>query len=164
MNIGGGALITTRTRNGIRSLMPVYEDNYRLMLRWMPSLPAIRRPVSLLLDGTPGIRLCIHECGPYTSSGHVSQPFSLHGPRYLRDLVIGFRVYHDAQLIEVLAYQGRSRFAPHYPYPNRDLRSPFEKRQVNLFLGEWLRARLRLGQRFDGVRDCAHVTDLKVEN
>ncbi len=144
--------------------MPVYEDNYRLMLCWMPALPAIRRPVSLLLDGSSGIRISIHECGRYTSSGIVSQAFSAQGPRFLRDLVIGFRVCHDAQLLEVLAYQGRTRFAPYYPYPNRDLRSPLEKRQVNLFIGEWLRARLRHGQCFDTACDGAHVTDLKVEN
>jgi uncharacterized protein len=156
-------MLSTATIRGVRSLMPLYEENYRLMLGWMPALRAIRVPVSLMLDGHPEIRVSVLECSRYTSSGLISQAFAFREPRFLRDLLIGFRVYHDAQLLEVIAYQGRARFAPYYPYPNRYMRSPHEKRQVNLFIGEWLRSRLHLGQRFDRPCDALHVTDLKVE-
>lgn len=145
------------TRSGIRSLMPVYEENYRLMLRFAPGLRAVRAPVTLMLDGVPGIRVSILECSRHTGTGLISQSLTCHQPRFLRDLLIGFRVYHDAQVFEVVAYQGHARFAPHYPYPNRDMHSPFEKRRVNLFAGEWLRSRLRLGQRLeraDGIPTC----------
>jgi uncharacterized protein len=153
----GKPMPPTAIKPCIRSLMPVYEQNYRLMMRFMPGLRSVRAPLTLMLDGLPAIRVSILECGPWTGSGLISQALACHQPRFLRDLLIGFRVYHDAQLLEVVAYQGRTRFAPYYPYPNRDMRSPFEKRRVNLFLGEWLRSRLRLGQRLEaagGVPTC----------
>ncbi len=146
-------MLTTANKSCIRSLMPVYEDNYRLLACFMPGLRRCRTPATLLLDGLPGIRVSLLECGRYTTSGLISQAFSHHQPRFFRDLLIGFRACHDARLVEVVAYQGRARFAPYYSYPNRDMRSPLEKRQVNLFLGEWLRARLRLGQRLEGPEE-----------
>lgn len=148
----------------IRSLMPVYEDNYRLMMQWMPALRGIRLPVSLLSTSMPLIHVSVLECTPYTSTVFIRHGFGLREHRLLRDIGFRFRIYHDARLLEVLAYQGRSRFAPFHPWPNPDMLDPFEKRQVNLFIGEWLRCRLRLGQRLEAPAAVLHVTDLKVEN
>ncbi len=146
-------MLTTAGKPCIRSLMPLYEENYRLLTRFMPGLRGLRVPATLMLDGLPAIRVSLLECSRYTTSGLICQAFAHHQPQFLRDLLIGFRACHDAQLVEVLAYQGRARFAPYYRYPNRDMRSPLEKRQVNLFLGEWLRARLRRGQSLDVPAD-----------
>lgn len=124
----------------IRSLMPVYEANYRLMSGLMPAIGGVRVPTSFVLAGYPRISLSILECAPYTSEAALVHSFGVCNGRLLKDMEMRLRIYHDARLLEVLSYQGRGRFAPIYAYPNEGMLSPFEKRQVNVFLGEWLRA------------------------
>ena len=51
----------------------------------------------------------------------------------------GVRVYHDAKAAEVIAFQDQRRFKAVYGYPNRQMRHPDEKVQINRFLGEFLR-------------------------
>ncbi|MCZ6710736.1 MAG: DUF1249 domain-containing protein, partial [Gammaproteobacteria bacterium] len=48
------------------------------------------------------------------------------------------RLYHDARSAEVVEYQREGHFRAVYDYPNRDMRLPDEKAQVNRFLGEFL--------------------------
>ncbi|ODC02520.1 hypothetical protein BFW38_02120 [Terasakiispira papahanaumokuakeensis] len=59
------------------------------------------------------------------------------------------RVYHDAQMAEVVAYQ--SRYAQHgrYEYPNDAMFQPDEKVQLNGFLGEWLKHCMAYGHSQD---------------
>jgi len=131
---------TERKVASIRSLMPVYEENYRLIRQLVPAFPAIRVPTTLILADYPRISFSILECAPYTSVVALCHSFGICDGRLLKDMEMRLRAYHDARLIEVISYQGHGRFAPVYPYPNEDMLSPFEKRQVNAFLGEWLSA------------------------
>ena len=83
------------------------------------------------------IEVCIVDRGPYTTTltlAHALMP--QHGAIPLLSLTV--RAYHDARLAEVIGYQNQSRFNPYYDYPNQQMRQRFEKRQVNLFLSEWL--------------------------
>ena len=48
------------------------------------------------------------------------------------------RLYHDAQLAEVIGFANRRRVLPLYDYPNPAMHQPDEKAQWNRFLGEWL--------------------------
>jgi len=48
------------------------------------------------------------------------------------------RIYHDAQLAEVISYQGHSRILSKYPYPNQKMFHRDEKRQANYLLNDWL--------------------------
>lgn len=48
------------------------------------------------------------------------------------------RMYHDARLAEVLAWEGHKRLRPRYEYPNQSMYQSDEKFQLNRFLGEWL--------------------------
>lgn len=48
------------------------------------------------------------------------------------------RLYHDAHLAEVLAYQSSRRFLPRYQYPNPQMLHVDEKQQLNLLLRDWL--------------------------
>lgn len=49
------------------------------------------------------------------------------------------RLYHDANMAEVVAFQQQHCPAPQQHYPNRRLHQPDEKAQWNRFLGDWLR-------------------------
>jgi len=48
------------------------------------------------------------------------------------------RLYHDAQMAEVLASRQVQYFKSRYDYPNRLMQQPDEKYQVNKFLSQWL--------------------------
>jgi uncharacterized protein YqiB (DUF1249 family) len=60
------------------------------------------------------------------------------------------RLYHDARLAEVTAYQGQAGFAPVHPYPNPEMRHRDEKQRLNEFLGDWLFYCLARGHQFAG--------------
>ena len=51
---------------------------------------------------------------------------------------LSVRLYHDARSAEVVEYQRDGYFRAVYDYPNRHMRLPDEKAQVNRFLGEFL--------------------------
>lgn len=130
--------MTVRTAPGLRSLMPIYEGNYRSLAQLVPGLRSMQVPASFVLSDLPRIRMSVVECCKYTALlafSHALAP----GAGRVPDLALKVRMCHDARVAEVIGYQGRSRFAAVYPYPNQDMHGVFEKRQVNLFLGEWLR-------------------------
>ncbi|MBK9131062.1 MAG: DUF1249 domain-containing protein [Gammaproteobacteria bacterium] len=137
--------MTVRTAPGLRSLMPIYEGNYRSLAQLVPGLRSMQAPVSFVLSDLPRIRLSIVETCKYTAMLAFSHSLAPGADR-IPDLALAVRMCHDARVAEVIGYQGRARFAAVYPYPNKDMHGVFEKRQVNLFLGEWLRF-CRLGGR-----------------
>ena len=61
------------------------------------------------------------------------------------------RLYHDAQVAEVLACQHVSRFKARYDYPNLEMLLPDEKRQINLLLRDWLNLCSRRGYQNTGL-------------
>lgn len=56
------------------------------------------------------------------------------------------RVYHDAATAEAVAYQGHRGFEARYATPNGHMYHQDEKKQINEFLGEWLRLCLSAGR------------------
>jgi len=59
---------------------------------------------------------------------------------------IKVRLYHDAQMAEVLASRQIRYFKSRYDYPNRLMQQPDEKYQVNRFLSQWLKHCLEDGR------------------
>ncbi len=56
------------------------------------------------------------------------------------------RIYHDASTAEVISRQGHRNVQARYPIFNPKMYHADEKKQVNLFLGEWLSLCLREGR------------------
>lgn len=130
--------MTIRTAHGLQSLMPIYEGNYRSLAQLVPGLRSMQYPATFILSDLPRIRMSVVECCKYTALLAFTHSLMSDAQR-VPDLALKVRMCHDARVAEVIGYQGRSRFAAVYAYPNRDMHGMFEKRQVNLFLGEWLR-------------------------
>ncbi|MBL4865426.1 MAG: DUF1249 domain-containing protein [Pseudomonadales bacterium] len=61
------------------------------------------------------------------------------------------RMYHDAQMAEVLSFQRNRYLQATYAYPNDKMYQPDEKAQNNAFLGEWLSYCLANGVSLDAV-------------
>ena len=66
--------------------------------------------------------------------------------RWLRNLNIEVRAYHDARMLEVGMFQSHRRIEPRYQYPNENMMQQDEKYQQNRFLADWLENSLANGR------------------
>lgn len=90
------------------------------------------------LAGTQ-IELSLLERSRYTLLVSIRQSFTQgKDVCLLSDLRFKVRLYLDAKVAEVVSYQGQYPFLPRYPYPNKHMFHPDEKRQTNLVLYDWL--------------------------
>ena len=60
------------------------------------------------------------------------------------------RIYHDAQMAEVISFDNHQPLQVKYDYPNSKMYQSNEKSQLNLFLGEWLSHCLQYGHALEG--------------
>lgn len=97
----------------------------------------------------------ILERSPYTTTLYWRQLPLFHASPWLSSPKLTIRLYNDAKLAEVLAWEGHRRLRPRYDYPNKAMYLADEKRQLNRFLAEWLE--LSLAQA--SVADIQFVTD-----
>lgn len=122
-----------RYRVDLAAALAECEANYARLLRLLPGFEYDTHAFGV----GPHLQLHIEvtERSPYTTTLEISQPaaaIATVAPR------LTARVYHDARLVEVVAFTSRRRVQPHYDYPNPAMYQPDEKAQWNRFLGEWL--------------------------
>lgn len=89
--------------------------------------------------------LKITERSPYTTTLELSRTAVAYSSQWLAMPKLTLRMYHDAKLAEVLAWEGHKRLRPRYDYPNQAMYQSDEKYQLNRFLGEWLNLCLQHG-------------------
>jgi len=97
-------------------------------------------------------QLRILERSPYTTTLQLSQTTIASTSTWLRMPRLTVRMYHDAKLAEVLAWEGHKRLRPRYEYPNQAMYHADEKLQINQFLGEILSRCLQEGHHVDDVK------------
>lgn len=134
----------------INKLMWIFEANYDRLVTLAPCLDAVEAPVRSSVDGLMDLYLEVLERSRYTTTVSLTQYLNVDG-RLVPDPCMRIRLYHDARVAEVLAYQNQSRFKHEYPYPNRKMHQRHEKRLLNQFLAEWLTYCIARGYRFDHV-------------
>lgn len=134
----------------INKLMWVFEANYDRLLMLIPRLGDLHDPIKASVEGLTDLHLEIIDRSRYTTTIKLTQYLNYNG-RLLPNPHMRIRLYHDAKVAEVLAYQNQTRFKHEYPYPNPKMHQRHEKRQLNLFLGEWLTYCIARGYRFDPV-------------
>lgn len=121
--------------NGLR------QDEYRFMVtrgqqEWLQILQVIER-------------------SRYTTTFQFRQSPVAPITRWLQMPCLTVRMYHDAKVAEVLAWEGHKRLRPRYEYPNQSMYHSDEKLQINLFLGECLSLSLNQGRCVDDVLPAA---------
>ena len=89
------------------------------------------------------------ERSPYTTTLSWRQIPLIHSSPWLSSPKLTVRLYEDAKLAEVLAWENHRRLRPRYDYPNKAMYLADEKRQLNRFLAEWLSLCLHSGQSAD---------------
>ncbi|WP_339618180.1 DUF1249 domain-containing protein [uncultured Gilvimarinus sp.] len=115
------------------------EANYLLLSKLTPEL-AVRDAWQFAVERAGKsweMRIEVTERMRYTTTVRVARQDE-RDSSWLQLPQLTVRLYHDAQLAEVLAWEGHRRLQVRYSYPNRDMYQADEKAQFNRFLGEWL--------------------------
>ncbi len=122
-------------RPNIPRWLTICSRNYVGLLKLLPDLDT--ENLSYAFDALKNqYTITVIECTRYTTTLQCVQ--SNRGlPSYLKaDMTV--RLYHDAQVAEVLSWQKSSRLDAKYPYPNAQMHQPNERELSDRFLAEWI--------------------------
>lgn len=126
--------------------MWVFEENYRLLQRLLPEFDQGGDRLVLADQEGEELELLILERCRYTTMVSLSKPFNIDG-EWLPDLSMQLRVYHDARVVEVAAYQGCYRIPSRYQVQSQGRHHKDDKRQINFLLHDLFLYCIRLGYR-----------------
>ncbi len=89
------------------------------------------------------VRIRLIESCKYTDTLYLEQ---IHNAgKWLNNPQMTVRIYHDANMAEVISCCRNRRIQGVNDYPNRFMHHPDEKIQINAFLAEWLNFCLKFG-------------------
>lgn len=123
----------------LQELSSLAEKNYLRFFKLFPQMEAgSERTFIIRGSGEHEARIIIRveEVHPYTTMLEIIQQGL--SPEWIQPPRMQVRLYHDANMAEVLSYQNQKRFEGRYQYPNPTMRLPDEKLQLNRFLADWL--------------------------
>jgi len=153
MRYTGKQVVHPGVRAGdLPALMELYELNYIQLRRLVPDLDAVQQRSVSKLTGALDLYLTILERTRYTTTLNLSYRFAGSGTSYLAPDV-QVRVYHDAQLAEVLSHSRRHGRANGGQGPSHARYALQTKWQMNRFLHKWLGYCLHQGHGFSPARE-----------
>lgn len=126
----------TRYVPKLANMHQVCEHNYARLLSLLPDCDTESLAYHFQVNASLKYQMTIIESSRYTSTIEMSQRCS-EGPEFMRPNVV-VRLYHDAQMAEVISSQHIGALKPSYEYPNSKMYQRNEKELVNQFLAEWL--------------------------
>lgn len=112
------------------------ERNYAQLNRYLSDDTSCGQSIVIQISQQHQYRISVTDIARFTTTLQIE----LVDERsyYFRPNFI-VRLYHDAQVAEVLSCQQISRVKARYDYPNQHMLMPDEKRQINLLLRDWLK-------------------------
>ncbi|NKF49484.1 DUF1249 domain-containing protein [Shewanella sp. WXL01] len=120
----------------VSGFLSLCTRNYGHILKWLPEHAEVEDCWNVVGEfGTLTVKLV--ENTKYTQLLELSR--YLPTSYFFKSPCARVRVYHDAQLAEVLTSQQIYRLKPVYDYPNLFMHQTDEKYQVNAFLEELLK-------------------------
>jgi uncharacterized protein YqiB (DUF1249 family) len=125
----------------LRELHALCEANYARLLRLFPDYETCNRREFAV--GQALVRLDVVDRCRYTTIFHLHQQRA--EPRWLGQMRVEVRAYHDAGMLEVGTFQSHRGVAARYQYPNQNMYQEDEKSQQNRFLADWLEHCLQNG-------------------
>ncbi|CAA0103252.1 Uncharacterised protein [Zhongshania aliphaticivorans] len=130
------------------------EMNYRrlqkLLPRDIPEGGCLRFAVA-----ANAVELHVKERAPYTTMIELRLAKPLFAE--LPTPTLQVRIYHDANLAEVMGARGLRPVKPRYEYPNVAMFHRDEKAQQNRYLGEWLSLCLRHGRSLENPLNILEI-------
>lgn len=125
-----------RYQPNVSQFLSLCSGNYQLILQWLPQ-KAVQGNQWTITGGIGELTVSLIESTRYTQLIEISR--SCISVDFAAQPKVLVRVYHDAQLAEVLTSQQIFKLLPVYDYPNPSMHQPDEKYQLNAFLGEILK-------------------------
>jgi uncharacterized protein YqiB (DUF1249 family) len=115
--------------------LSVCEFNYHALLRMLPDICDGRGVWHFALGIQSDIQVTVNvlESSPYTSLIELTQSHEVLPLPRMR-----LRLYHDAEVAEVVAWDSHRHWQPQYEYPNQKMYQVDEKQALNRFMREWL--------------------------
>lgn len=126
----------------LAELHAVCEANYARLMRLFPDYENANTRDLVVADAR--VRLAVIERCRYTTIFHIHQQQAQ--DRWLGDLRVEVRAYHDAGMLEVGMFQSHRCIEARYRYPNKGMYQQDEKSQQNRFLADWLEHCLQNGR------------------
>jgi hypothetical protein len=116
----------------------VHQSNYAKIMRVIPFIRAMHCN-SQIWARTPAhqVEINILDVTKYTTSFSFLIKYAGR-QKWLTQIHITVRCYHDARVAEVINFQHHKHFNARYSYPNPQMYQRNEKQQINAFLGEWM--------------------------
>ena len=124
-----------RYQPNVSEFLALCGRNYHKIQLWLPQ--EIKVGSQWLVNNHFGqLEVVLIENTQYTQLIEISRPINT--DNFVNQPKMLVRVYHDAQLAEVLSSQQIYRLNPVYDYPNPKMHQRNEKYQINAFLEELL--------------------------
>ena len=139
----------------LRKMLSDCEINYHRLIRLLPQLDDEEKwlfGVEASSEHLRQVSICVVERSKYTTTVAVAQESLL--VDWVPKPTITVRLYHDAQMAEVLSFERNRYLRGTYEYPNAQMFQRDEKAQQNAFLGEWLEFCLRAGRALIRFKSC----------
>lgn len=114
----------------------LYEANYRRFIRLTPELLDLQVNESFCLPLSK-LSITVLEQHKYTTVIALKQSLQT-DIMHLSAIDMDLRICHDACVVEVLGYQGKSPVQSALVYPNKHMLQVDEKKQLNLLLKDIL--------------------------
>ena len=114
------------------------DMNYHKLLKLFGEMRS-KKAKSITLsfaDQVVKVRIVVLDRGPYTTTVSIDQVKRKGEWNVIPSSSV--RIYHDAKSAEVVSIENQRVFHGAYEYPNKKMRQPDEKEQINKFLGEIL--------------------------
>ena len=140
-------VVTTPEPRTFPGLMELYERNYMQLRRMIPDLGAVPEQSCSVLPGALDLHLSILERCKYTTTLSLTYYFEDAEGRFPAP-EIQVRIYHDAQLAEVISC-GRRHGVRYREFDRFRTDASLERKwRFNRFLQKWLAYSLRQGHAF----------------
>ena len=134
--------------------MWVYERNYALLMGMFSKLieQSVNEVATFYIPGRGETRVQVVERCRYTLTMVLAEAYSAN---VVPEISMRVRLYHDARLVEVVAYQGFSDLLPrHMDLDKSNPQNQSEKRQANLLLHDWLVSLQKSHVPLQSTSDC----------
>ena len=105
-----------------------------------------QQPLPLQLRET-AVQLTDRQSREFGASVVAAEPSTVEN--WVTPPTFSLRIYHDAQMAEVISFDNHQQLQIKYDYPNSNMYQSNEKSQLNTFVGEWLSHCLQYGHVLD---------------
>lgn len=130
----------------LQLLSSLTEKNYARLRKLLPNIEeGVTASFELMSESSLklNITITVEQVHKYTSMLVIKQVNSTHN--LVNNPLMHVRMYHDANMAEVISFQGRAVTLGRFDYPNSSMHQPDEKTRLNNFLAEWLEHCSRFG-------------------